>query len=260
LPITGLRGFIHDVADLNGDGTLDFVADDTDVSGGLDTAVDVFLGNGDGTFQPRRSFAVDGAFTVAVADFNRDGRLDLVTTNGASAVGILLGNGDGTFQSVRFFDAGAFADKPVTADFNSDGFPDLAVIGGVGFSVLLNDENWPALPPIPLSLRISDVSHLEGRRGTTAFVFTVSLSAASSQTVTVRFATRDGTATVADDDYRAAAGTLTFAPGQTSQTITVLVNGDRRREGDETFTVELFDAVFATIADGQRIGTIRNDD
>jgi hypothetical protein len=146
----------------------------------------------------------------------------------------------------------------VSADFNGDGFPDLAVTNFEGLSVLLTDRSWgsAALP----SLTISDVTSVEGRRGTTAFVFTVSLSSASSQTVTVRFTTRDGTATLADGDYQAASGTLTFAPGQTSRSITVLVNGDRRREGNETFSVELFDAVFATIADGQGIGTIVNDD
>jgi hypothetical protein len=92
------------------------------------------------------------------------------------------------------------------------------------------------------------------------FTFTVTLSAPSTVPVTVSYATADGTAKVSDNDYTAASGTLTFAPGQTSKTIIVLVNGDRRREGNETFFVELVDAVFATIADGQGIGTIRNDD
>src|SRR5439155_17168571 len=100
----------------------------------------------------------------------------------------------------------------------------------------------------------------EGNSGTTSFVFTVSLSNASSQTITVTYATADGTATTADNDYVAASGTLTFNPGDTSKTITVTVNGDTKFEPDETFTVKLSGATNATIADGQGQGTIVNDD
>ena len=83
------------------------------------------------------------------------------------------------------------------------------------------------------------MSLLEGNSGTTAFVFTVSLSNASAQAITVNFATADGSATLADSDYQGGAGSVTFAPGTTSQTITVLVNGDTKFEPDETFTVNL---------------------
>ena len=101
---------------------------------------------------------------------------------------------------------------------------------------------------------------MEGNSGTTAFVFTVSLSNASCAAITVNFATADGSATLADSDYQGGAGSVTFAPGTTSQTITVLVNGDTKFEPDETFTVNLSGATNATIADGSGLGTIRNDD
>ena len=87
----------------------------------------------------------------------------------------------------------------------------------------------------------------------------VSLSAASAQTVTVGYATADGTAT-APADYSPASGTLTFSPGQTSKTIQVRVYGDRTAEADETFFVNLSNASGATIGDGQGVGTILNDD
>jgi len=67
--------------------------------------------------------------------------------------------------------------------------------------------------PTTSSLSVDDVIVVEGDSGTTTATFTVSLSAASSGTVTVDYATADGTATTADDDYVAASGTLTFAPG-----------------------------------------------
>jgi len=88
----------------------------------------------------------------------------------------------------------------------------------------------------------------------------VTLSNPSDQAVTVDYATADGTATIADHDYTAASGTLTFAPGETSKTITVQVGGDTALEGDEAFTVALGHASNATIGAGAGVGTILNDD
>ncbi|MEG3437101.1 Calx-beta domain-containing protein [Pannus brasiliensis CCIBt3594] len=100
----------------------------------------------------------------------------------------------------------------------------------------------------------------EGRSGkTTSFNFAVTLDRASAQTITVNFATANGTA-IAGSDYNATSGTLTFTPGVTSRTITVRVIGDGTAESNETFAVNLSNAVNATIADAQGIGTIVNDD
>jgi len=103
---------------------------------------------------------------------------------------------------------------------------------------------------------------LEGKSGVSYFIFTVSLSAASGQTVSVNFATADGTATSSGKsaDYQAASGTLTFAPGETTKTIRLAVYGDTRKEADETFFLNLSAAVDAIIGDGQGLGTILNDD
>src|SRR5439155_5841312 len=110
------------------------------------------------------------------------------------------------------------------------------------------------------TISINDVIVTEGNGGTTNAVFAVSLSSPSSQTITVNYATADGTATVADNDYQNTSGTVTFVPGQTTQTITVLVNGDTKFEPNETFQLVLSGASNATIADSQGIGTIINDD
>ena len=88
----------------------------------------------------------------------------------------------------------------------------------------------------------------------------MTLTPASVETVTVQYATADGTATLANRDYIKASGTLTFSPGQTSRAIDVSVKGDRKREADETFFVDLMNPVNAVIADGRGTGTIRNDD
>lgn len=109
------------------------------------------------------------------------------------------------------------------------------------------------------SLRISDAKVVEGNKGTTNAVFTVTLSAPSAQKVQVGFATANGSA-IAPGDYGSQSGTLLFAPGQTSKTITVRVVGDTLPEADETFKVNLSSPVGATLADAQGIGTIVNDD
>ena len=112
----------------------------------------------------------------------------------------------------------------------------------------------------PPALSIGSVSVAEGNAGTTTVLFPVSLSAASGRTVTVHYATADGTATTADVDYAAASATVTFAPGTTAQTIPIVVYGDTVYEPDETFTVTLSSPVFATIGQGTGTGTITNDD
>src|SRR5205807_9630809 len=88
--------------------------------------------------------------------------------------------------------------------------------------------------------------------------FTVTLSAASGQAVSVNYATSNGTAT-AGADYTAVSGTLNFATGVTTQTITVPILNDTIFEGSEAFNVNLSGAVNATIADNLGIGTIKDD-
>jgi uncharacterized protein (TIGR03437 family) len=115
------------------------------------------------------------------------------------------------------------------------------------------------LQATPAQLAISDVSKNEGNSGQTAFDFTVTLLAASTQTVTVIYLTQNDSAQ-SGSDYAPTEGQLTFMPGQTSQTVTVLVNGDTTMEPNETFLVNLRNATNATIADAQGLGTIVNDD
>jgi CSLREA domain-containing protein len=109
------------------------------------------------------------------------------------------------------------------------------------------------------SISITDVTVTEGNSGTTNATFTISLSQASNQTVSVDFATANGTAT-AGSDYQSTSGTLTFIPGETQKTISVAVNGDTLNEPNETFFVNLTNQQNSTIADNQGQGTILNDD
>ncbi|MET0753771.1 MAG: Calx-beta domain-containing protein [Pyrinomonadaceae bacterium] len=109
------------------------------------------------------------------------------------------------------------------------------------------------------ALSIDNVSHTEGNAGTSNAVFTVSLSAASGSAVTVNYATEDAIA-LAGQDYTAKNGVLNFAPGETSKTISISITGDTLVEGNETFYVNLSNAVNAAIGDDQGLGTINNDD
>jgi hypothetical protein len=102
---------------------------------------------------------------------------------------------------------------------------------------------------------------VEGNSGTRSATFTVTLSAASALPVSVRYATADGSATAASGDYVGAPlTTLTFAPGETSKTVTVVINGDYAREASETFFLNLSAPTNATLADPQASATILNDD
>jgi PKD repeat protein len=111
----------------------------------------------------------------------------------------------------------------------------------------------------PPDVRVDDPTVAEGDDGTTALTFTVSLSNAFPDPVTVNYATHAGTAT-AGDDYVETSGTLTFAPGQTQKTVAVTVTGDLTDEPDETVELVLSDATNATIVDDTGVGTILNDD
>jgi Bacterial Ig-like domain (group 3)/Calx-beta domain len=107
---------------------------------------------------------------------------------------------------------------------------------------------------------VNDNSVTEGDTGTKGLTFTVTLSAASLQTVSVNYQTANGTATVSDNDYQAASGTLTFNPGETNKTVTVQVNSDVKFEVDETLFVNLSSPVNSTVSDNQGLGTILNND
>ena len=109
----------------------------------------------------------------------------------------------------------------------------------------------------PVALSVADASAREGAGATMDFA--VTLSRAASKEVTVRYATRNGTAKKGKD-YGKAKGTLAFAAGETSKTVSVAVLDDAHDEGAETFRLVLYQAKGAAIADGEAVGTIENSD
>jgi glucose/arabinose dehydrogenase/PKD repeat protein len=112
--------------------------------------------------------------------------------------------------------------------------------------------------PYP-GIDVADAAAGEGQTGTRKLTFTATLGAPCTETVTVDFATADGTAQ-AGSDYTAVSGRLSFAPGETSHTIDVLVTGDRQLEPNETLRLLLSSPVHGRLTRGESQGTIRNDD
>jgi hypothetical protein len=137
------------VGDFNGDGKADLaVANYGNFAAGPQLGtVSVLLGNGDGTFQPATVFPAGGygPSSIAIADFNGDGKADLAVANVGSGVGnagnvsVLLGNGDGTFQTATSYLGGSLPSFVAVSDVNGDGDPDLLVGQSTGVSVLLGN-------------------------------------------------------------------------------------------------------------------------
>jgi hypothetical protein len=262
-------GFVLGVRDFDGDGKSDVLMMSP---GGV-----LFRGNGDGTLQTPPS-AYPGAWTTP--DVNADGKLDrvdlvyypnpLYDDPTPRYANVSLGIGGGSFASPVGSDLGPaynarYLIQKGFADFDGDGFPELVTVETAndlpfGFvCVAHNDGVWTP-PPLPLpSIAIGDVTITEGNTGTRAAGLTVTLSATSGQPVTVNYATADFTAT-AGSDYRATSGTLTFAPGETSKTIWVLVIGDRRAEANEAFVVTLSGETNAILAAIQGAVNIIDDE
>src|SRR5256712_3446229 len=142
------------VGDFNGDGKSDLVVADYGFAPDYScypcnrsTTFSALLGNGDGTFQSARTVgAGSGPNSVAVGDFNGDGKLDLAVANyDSTTVSVLLGNGDGTFQTAQNFGAGGSPAFVAAGDFNGDGKLDLAVAnyGSTTVSVLISNSDRP---------------------------------------------------------------------------------------------------------------------
>ncbi|MGI0491216.1 Calx-beta domain-containing protein [Alkalinema pantanalense CENA528] len=122
-----------------------------------------------------------------------------------------------------------------------------------GTATLTNDDSTSP------KLSINNVRITEGNAGTKNAVFTVSLAAATSKTVALKYATANGQA-IAGSDYNAISGNLSFNPGETRKTISVPIRGDGTVEGDESFYVNLTNLTNATFAVSRGTGTIVNDD
>ncbi len=216
------------------------------------------------------SLVVDDFFATGLPNFVRKD----ASTAGLVRAGGTTTNSNPTFQpgdpqllwSVTLQATGASASPvtftPVFEDFSDQGSVQEWLLYDLETSDTLTADNFD-FQPAELSIvsqpmiSIDDVSHVEGDTDQT-YLFTVNLSSASSDPVTVAYQTNDGSA-LAGSDYTAASGTLTFN-GTTQQIITVTVKGDLVSEPDEEFTVTLSDPTNALLGTATGTGTIINDD
>ncbi|WP_182913265.1 putative Ig domain-containing protein [Xanthomonas vasicola] len=189
------------------------------------------------------------SFDIATADGTATAGADYVAS---SLTGQTIPAGSSSATFTVLVNGDTLAEPNETFFVNVSNVTGATVSDGQGLGTIVNDDAQPALS-------IDDVSVNEGNSGTTTATFTVSLSAASGQTVTVNYGTADGTAT-AGSDYVARSGTLSFAPGVTTQNVAITVNGDTAVEPNETFSVGLSGVSNATIARATGTGTILNDD
>jgi hypothetical protein len=218
----------------------------------------------DVTINEGNSGTTNATFTITLsAPSGQPVTVNFATDNGTAAAGqdYQAANGNVVFppgstsQSITIAVVGDTLDEADQENFvvnlSAPTNATLADDGGVG---TIRDDDAPP------TLAINDVAVTEGNSGTTNATFTVTLSVPSGRPVTVNFATDNGTA-VAEQDYQAARGTLTFPPGVTTQTLDVPVIGDTLDELDqESFVVNLSAPTNATLADAQGVGTIRDDD
>ncbi|MGB7921663.1 MAG: Calx-beta domain-containing protein [Pyrinomonadaceae bacterium] len=197
------------------------------------------------------SSAVSGqAITVHYATANGTATAGSDYTSSAGTITIPAGS---TSKTIIISVKGDTLDEPnETFKVNLTSPTHATIFDGQGIGTITDNDPTPGL-------RINNVTLIEGNSGTTNATFTVTLSAASGQTVKINYATANGTAS-APSDYLTKTGTLTFAPGETTKTITVAVKGDTAHEPNETFFVNLSTAVNANITDGQGQGVITNND
>ena len=181
----------------------------------------------------------------------------VIETSGAAEYSMAIGS-DGKLYAWGYGGEGELGNGSV-ADSYIPAVVNLPV-GGIPTKLAAGESHTMAILTPP-TVTINNIAQAEGNSGTTNFTFTVTLSYTTNSTVSVNYTTANGTAT-APSDYTASIGTIFFAPGTTTQTITIPVVGDTTAEANETFTVNLNMSGFnwATLANSQGTGAILNDD
>ena len=254
--------------DLNGDGKPDIAVSNWTNASLSNAYATVFINNGV-SFNTGTTYATNGAGALRIGDFNNDSQPDLAMTGGSVTVGgtlagisILTNKGNGDFFASVDISVGRRTDQMAVSDFNNDGKVDV-LLSDTGGSILLLLNNFSTSQPC---LSVNDVSTTEGDTGTTDAVFTVKLSNSSAQTVRVNYFVLPTSTSfnipppTKGVDFENVSGTVTFLPGETSQTVNVPIKGDLIDEFDQTFYLVLTTPVNAGINDGKGLGTIVDND
>jgi hypothetical protein len=207
------------------------------------------------------SGTVNAVFTVTLLNPSGTVSVDYSTANGSAVAGSDYTAAAGTLTlssatPTQKISIAVNGDTVGEADENF--FVNLSNPSGAVFAdsrgqcIILNDDPQP-------TISINDAAAPEGNSGTRSLLFTVSMSGATDQDVTVNYNLVDQSAT-AGSDYVGASGTIMLFAGETTHTLAVTLIGDTIVEGNETFRVDLSNPINATLADNQGIGTIIDDE
>jgi len=270
----GFGTYVLTAADFDGDGLPDVAATGV-VTPGTAYEMDVLLNEGDwvvpssltvgdATVTEGDSGTVEAVFRVERGDnLDTTVTVNYGTANGEALAGsdyvstsgtLTFGPGE-TTKEIKVLVNGDLTDEYDQHFYVNVTATGAVVLDGQGVGTILDNDPPPTMTITP------KVSAKEGNsKNNTVFTFVVTLSAPSEKEVRVNFATANGTATTQDNDYFARSGTLVFAPGQTSKSIGVSVKGDKKKEANETFFVNLSAATDATLVGSQGVGEILNDD
>ena len=247
------------VADLNGDGKLDLAG----FASGIFPAngVSGVLGDGAGGFGQPFTREVNGfeIRSLVSGDFNLDGLDDVALSMG-------IGNGPGlvvipssansptpAWKTPISYAVGNNPSNITVADFDHDGKKDIGFTNGISRGVFYNTAGTKPC------LSVGDATVTEGNTGTVSAAFTVSLSAASTETVRVNYTLEMVTAT-SGADVENVSGRFEIPAGQTTATINVPVAGDLLDEFDETFKLNLSSPSGASLVNTTALGTIVDND
>lgn len=184
--------------------------------------------------------AISGAGSVTLSAGN-------VVTVSVSNGGVPLRSGDYTLIA-KGASGGVNGTAPASLAVGGDGLSP-----GAAAALLISGQQL--IMRVERAVSVGDVTVAEPSSGISYATFAVTLSDASAQTVTVSFATADGTAT-APGDYAPLNGTVTFSPGETSKTVAVAVKADAVSEGAESFGLNLSAPSNAAIADGSGVANV----
>lgn len=250
------------VGDLNADGKLDVVL----VNSGAATVLTRYFGDGSGGIGSITTQTLEWQSSQMVAaDFNSDGAADiaLISSSHRGSLAIVPSTAQSPFWEAPIFfsptglvgsPGGGFASTIIAADYNADNKIDLGYASRYRSRGII--YNTSGQSPC---LSINDMNVTEGDSGITTAGFTVSLSEPSSQIVRFNYSITAQNATMGTD-LQNLTGRLEIPAGQTTVTINVPINGDAIDELDETFVVNLFSPLNASLLKKTGVGTIVDND
>ncbi|HEX8651582.1 MAG TPA: Calx-beta domain-containing protein [Pyrinomonadaceae bacterium] len=206
--------------------------------------------------------AAIGAFTVRLSQASSQiVKVDYATANGTAISGqdytrkfgtLTFNPGDltKTFSVATLSDTKDESNETFSVNLTNSVNASVSVAQGTG--TITDDDSAP-------SVSVADLTVTEANAGTLNAIFTIKLSGASGQSISVNYATENETAQ-AGIDYQSASGTLTFDAGQTTKTVTVPIVGDTTDEPTETFLLSLSSPLNVSISDASATCTVHDND